>query len=330
MADTRIDRRELLLGAGGAALAAGTMASPALAGGRKRPGPWHDRGHGRHGKISREHISIQLYTLRDQLADDLDGTLAALAQIGYRKVEHAGFAGRTAAEFRDALRRAGLRASSGHHEVPQPWDEAAWRAQVADAVTLGQRYIVTPISPATFNPDGSVDGLKTVAAWKAYAADLNRAGAIARRAGLRFGFHNHFWEFAALEDDSPLVGFDIMLSDTDPRLVHFELDLYWAWYAHRDPVQLLAYAGHRIRQFHVKDMTYGANHQATFADPGTGVIDFERIFRAAGGPIEYIVERDDAGAAALNTAKVGFEFLAGKRRHPKPAPKPKPKRGPKR
>ena len=130
-------------------------------------------------------------------------------------------------------------------------------------------------------------------------------------AGLRFGFHNHFWEFAGLEDDTPLVGYDILLAETDPRLVHFELDLYWAWFAHRDPVHLLAYAGDRIHQFHVKDMRY-VDHKATFADLGTGVIDFARIFRAAGNPREheYIIERDDAGAAALTTARVGFEFLS--------------------
>ena len=310
MSETGIDRRGLLVGAGGAALAAGSWVTPALARGGRKPKGHH--GHGGHGSIGRENISIQLYTLRDQLTADLDGTLKALARIGYRKVEHAGFAGKTAAEFKAALRRAGLKATSGHQAIPQPWDEAAWRKQVADAVTIGQRYIVTPVSPATFSPTAPpVSNLKTLAAWKAYAADLNRAGAIARQSGLRFGFHNHNWEFAPLEDDTPLVGFDVLLSDTDPRLVHFELDLYWAWVAHRDPVHLLAYAGDRIRQFHVKDMKFGANHAPTFADPGTGVIDFARIFRAAGDPREheYIVERDDAGAAALNTAKVGFDYL---------------------
>ena len=93
--------------------------------------------------------------------------------------------------------------------------------------------------------------------------------------------------------------------------MHFEVDLYWAWFAHRDPVGLLAQIGDRITQFHVKDMQY-VNHAATFADAGTGVIDFARIFKAAGDPRqhEYIIERDDAGAAALTTAKVGFDFLS--------------------
>ena len=221
----------------------------------------------------------------------------------------------TAAQFKAALRKYGLKATSGHQGIPQPWDEAAWRKQVADAVTVGQRNIVNPASPITyFPPDGNlanIKGLATSTAWKAYAADLNKAGAIARQSGLKFGFHNHFWEWLPLEDDTPLTGFDILIAETDPRLVHFEVDLYWAWFAHRDPVGLLAQVGERILQFHVKDMQY-INHAATFADAGTGVIDFARIFRAAGSPggHEYIIERDDAGANALQTAQVGYDFLS--------------------
>jgi sugar phosphate isomerase/epimerase len=309
-----IDRRGLLAGAG-AAIAATTLgAGPAFArgGGHGQHQGHGGHDHGGHGSIPREQISIQLYTLRDL---PLEQQLKGLADIGYKTVEHAGFGTLTAAQFKDQLRKYGLKATSGHQGIPQPWDEAAWRKQVADAVTIGQRYIVNPASPITyFPPDGNlanIKGLTTTAAWKAYAADLNKAGAIARQSGLRFGFHNHFWEWSALEDDTPLVGFDILLSDLDPRLVHFEVDLYWAWFAHRDPVQLLAVLGDRIKQFHVKDMKF-VNHAATFADDGTGVIDFARIFRAAGNPRdhEYIVERDDAGAAALTTAQVGYDFLS--------------------
>ncbi len=304
-----IDRRSLLAGAGAALAASAVGASPALGHGRKG----HGHGdHGGRGSIPRENISIQLYTLRTL---PLEEQLKGLAQIGYKTVEHAGFGDLTAAQFKAALRKYGLKATSGHQGIPQPWDEAAWRKQVADAVTVGQRNIVNPASPITFfPPDGNlanIRGLQTSTEWKAYAADLNKAGAIARQSGLKFGFHNHFWEFSALTDDTPLTGFDILVAELDPRLVHFEVDLYWAWFAHRDPVGLLAQLGDRITQFHVKDMQY-VNHAATFADAGTGVIDFARIFKAAGDPRqhEYIIERDDAGAAALTTAKVGFDFLS--------------------
>ena len=91
---------------------------------------------------------------------------------------------------------------------------------------------------------------------------------------------------------------------------------------HRDPVHLLAYAGERIRQFHVKDLKYNGT-TPTFADVGTGVIDFARIFKAAGNPREheYIVERDDAGTAALQTAKAGFDYLSKLRFRRWPGPR---------
>ena len=293
-------------------VAATAAAVPALAGLSAMPALAHEqRGRGR--SIPRENISIQLYTLRELAA--LEPKLQALAAMGYRTVEHAGFGGLTAAQFRAALQQSGLRATSGHQSIPQPWNETTWYQTVADAVAIGQKYIVTPLSPITFFPtDGDaskIKGLTTVAAWQQFAEDLNRAGAIARAAGLRFGFHNHFWEFSALDEDTPRVGFDILLAETEARLVHFELDLYWTWFAHRDPVHLLAYAGERIRQFHVKDMRY-VDRKPTFADVGTGVIDFARIFKAAGDTHdhEYIVERDDAGINALNTARVGFEYLS--------------------
>src|SRR3954469_7036490 len=135
MRDDGFDRRKFLAGAaaGSAALTFGV--APALAGGR---GKGHSHGHGHGGgSIPREKISIQLYTLRDQMAADAAGTLKTLARIGYRTVEHAGFVGRTAAEFKLLLQRAGLRATSGHQGIPQPFDAAAWQAQINDARVIG-------------------------------------------------------------------------------------------------------------------------------------------------------------------------------------------------
>ena len=112
----------------------GVSATPAL-----RP-----RGESRGHSIPRENISIQLYTLRNL---SLEATLQGLAAIGYRKVEHAGFGTRTAAEFRAALQQAGLRATSGHQAIPQPWNDSAWYQQVADAVAVGpalHRHAVEP------------------------------------------------------------------------------------------------------------------------------------------------------------------------------------------
>jgi sugar phosphate isomerase/epimerase len=256
-------------------------------------------------------ISIQLYTLRNQLAADFTGTLAALAAIGYRRVEHAGFVGRSVTEFKAALDAVGIWASSGHVGIPQPFDAAAWEASLQDALTLRSRYIVNPFFGINF---GTGEVVRDRATWAAFAHDLNRAGRMARSVGLRLGYHNHNWEFFRLTDDPSRTAYDVLIEETDPRYVHFEMDLFWVTRGARDPVDLLRRLDGRVRQFHVKDMNLGGS----FEDPGKGLIDFPRIFRTQRVD-EYIVERDDAGspprspADALVTAKVGYDYLRGVR-----------------
>jgi len=315
--------RRRLLGVA-AAGAAGTVAMTAL--GPAGAAAAHEDGQDRHGgdrRVPVDNISIQLYTLRDLLAADLDGTLGGLAEIGFQKVEHAGVpAGLTVKQFRDKLRSHGLRSTSGHNTPPTTvgagvpallsFDPAKWAKVLEDASTLGQKTVnlsvvgFTAYDPAT----GKLSGLDTAADWLAFCQILNRAGRMAHEAGLGFGLHNHFWEWLPLKD-SPKVGSDILIAETDPRYIHFEVDLYWAWYAHRDPVQLVDMLQDRISQFHVKDMRWTSTG-GTFTDPGAGIIDFQRIFAAkTASPraTEYIIERDDAGAAALTTARVGFTYL---------------------
>ena len=304
----RLSRRGFLRTAAATAAVVGTssaLAAPALA--REESGG--SRGGGRH-RVPPNQISIQLFTLRDQLAIDLEGTLAALAEIGYTRVEHAGFVGRTVEEFKAALDAAGLRATSGHVQIPQPFDPAAWSASLADANTLGSKYIVHPFFGIDF---GTGEVVRETAPWRAFARDLNRAGRMARDAGLKLGYHNHNWEFFRLTDNPSRTAYDVLTDTTDPDLVHLELDLFWATRGARDPVDLIHQNRGRVLQYHVKDM----NQAGSFEDPGQGLIDFARIFRHSdeAGVREYIVERDDAGTAprepadALDTARVGYQFL---------------------
>jgi len=267
-------------------------------------------GHGGSGgthRVPPGKISIQLYTLRDQLAADFTGTLAALAAIGYRRVEHAGFVGRSVTEFKAALDAVGIWASSGHVAIPQPFDAAAWQASLRDALTLRSRYIVHPFFGIDF---GTGVVVRDRATWAAFAHDLNRAGRMARSVGLRLGYHNHNWEFFRLTDDPSRTAYDVLIEETDPRYVHFEMDLFWVTRGARDPVDLLRRLDGRVRQYHVKDL----NQAGSFEDPGKGLIDFPRIFRTHQVD-EYIIERDDAGTAprspadALITAEVGYDYL---------------------
>lgn len=281
------------------AAAASTGATTGATTGTTRPTERH---------VPADQISIQLYTVRDILARDPRGTIAALRNIGYQKVEVAGTAGFAAADFRALLDAHGIQATSAHLGIPQPFNAAAWNASLATARTLGCQYVVHPFFG--INLWGPI---RDAAVWTAFAQDLNRAGALARAAGLEFGYHNHQFEFLPLSDGSGRRPFDLITSITDRRLVHLQLDIYWSWRGAADPLDLVRANAGRVRQFHVKDM----NVDSGFADPGTGLIDFGRTFAAAptAGAQEFIVERDDAGtpprspADALRTAAVGYEFL---------------------
>ena len=303
-----VDRRNFLRGVAATAAVAtvggpAALVTPALAaeGGRK------DK-----DSVPLDQISIQLFTLRDQLAiERFEGTIAALHAIGYTRVEHAGFVGRTAAQFKAVLDANNIVSTSGHVLIPQPFNPDAWSASLADANLLGSTYIVHPFFGINF---GTGEVTRTTLPWRAFAHDLNLAGIMAQDAGLQLGYHNHNWEFFRLTDDPSRTAFDVLADETDPDLVHLELDLFWVTRGARDPVDIIEQNKGRILQYHVKDM----NQAGSFTDPGEGLIDFARIFENSkkAGAVEYIVERDDAGspprlpADALTTAKVGYDFLA--------------------
>src|SRR6185503_11183600 len=166
-----LNRRQLL----GAAAVAGAATTLAI------PGAASATGGGTLHRVPRDQISVQLYTLRDQLGIDLEGSLAELAEIGYTRVEHAGFVGRTAAQFRAALDNAGLRATSGHVGIPQPWNADTWKRSLEDAAIVGNKFIVHP-----FFGQGPAGPIRDGAVYRAFADDLNKAGQLARRAGLSF------------------------------------------------------------------------------------------------------------------------------------------------
>lgn len=277
----------MLRGAAGAALAVG--AAGAL------PGVASAEGAGRGGRrglrVPKDKISIQLYTLRSILETDLEGTLDALADIGYRKVELAGTYGRSATEFRKLLDARRIKATSTHVGIDGDIDQA-----IADAKILGNRR--SNVAWANFG---------TVAEWEAFADRLEAAGKAYRRAGIGFGYHNHNQEFQTIDGVRP---FDVLARRTSRRNVSFEMDLYWVVVGEADPVREFYRNAGRIKQYHVKDRAPDGG----FADLGEGTIDFRRIFRAT-WPLEveeYIVENDQP-VDALKCAETGYNYLANLR-----------------
>ncbi|TDD05105.1 sugar phosphate isomerase/epimerase [Nonomuraea deserti] len=285
-------RRSLLaagLGLGTAAIAG--AAAPAAA------TPPH---HHRRRRIPPGQISMQLWTVRDDLAQDYDATLTYLAEIGYPKVELAlGYFGRTAKQLREFLDGLGIRSTSSHDDISA--DDAGLETKIDNALTLGQSFMVVPY----LNSDSEDQ-------WKAWAERMNVEAAAAREAGLRYGYHNHAHEFTT-DLGGGRTPWDVLTSELDPRLVHLEIDLYWAVTGGvgrgvRDPVRftldVIRRAPQRVLQFHVKDRHLDGD----MADLGTGTIDFRRIFDRH-RVIEYIVENDTPDVTPRRTSEVGYRYL---------------------
>ncbi|MFG2064886.1 sugar phosphate isomerase/epimerase [Micromonospora sp. NPDC048871] len=311
-----MDRRGLLRGslavAAGVGLAAsGATAATAGPGHGHGHGPGHGHGHG-HGPghpgrrpVPPGLISIQLWTVRDALngAPGYDATLRHLARIGYPRVELAlGYFGRSAGQLRRFLDGIGVKASSSHDGISA--DPAALRQKIQDAVTLGQKYLVVPYLYSESADD-----------WKRWAEQMNTEATAARKAGLRYGYHNHAHEFT-IDLGGGRTPWDILTAELDPKLVHLEIDIYWAvtggiesGAGAADPegftLEVIRRAPQQVLQYHVKD-----RHAADgdMADLGTGMIDFARIFR--GHQVqEYIVENDTPDVTPQQTAEVGYRYL---------------------
>ena len=185
-------------------------------------------------------FGVQLYTLREAMAADVDATLARVAEIGYVEVEFAGLHGVSARGMRAKLDREGLSATSSHvgiDLVRSRWSEALDVAQ-----TLGQKLIVVPSLPSD---ERSAEGLARV------ADDFNHAGEAAAAVGIRFGYHNHAWEFEPLADGR--LPMDLLLDHTEADLVDWQMDVFWAVQGGADPLAQIGRRAGRVRSIHGKD-----------------------------------------------------------------------------
>jgi len=251
--------------------------------------------HGSASGSTLSRIGNQLYTVRRQASADLAGTLAQLAKIGYKEVEFAGYYNHPASEVRALLDQNGLTAPSAH--IGLNLIESSADKTFADAKVVGHQWITVPSLPSGKR--------ETADDWKRLAAQFNAAATKANAAGFRFAFHNHNDIVRKTGDVLPV---DILMKETDPALVSYEMDIYWVVNGGADPLDLLARYPGRFKLFHVKDAMPGADHK--MADVGAGSIDFKSIFaRARGGIEHYFVERDDA-ADPLASAAASFGYLS--------------------
>lgn len=219
--------------------------------------------------------------MREHTSRDFSGTLEGLAQMGYRAVEFAGYGDMTARQMRQTLDRLGMRAMGAH--VPYASLESDRESALEQASTLGCEYVVVPSVPQATR--STADGVKRL------GETFDGWGEAARARGMRFGYHNHAFEFEPMDGGTM---YDLLVASTDPALVAMELDVYWAAYAGRDPLELLRQLGRRARLLHVKDMVEqdGKRIDTPF---GEGIMPWQEIVNAADGAGAewYIVEQDN-------------------------------------
>ncbi|WP_299758651.1 sugar phosphate isomerase/epimerase [uncultured Pontibacter sp.] len=242
-------------------------------------------------KADQKNIGIQLYTLREQLPNDAKGVIGKVAQAGYKEVEtfgystEGGFFGMKPNEFAALLKKHNLTAPSGHFGFDAYISEGKeddLKSYIDAAKAIDMKYIVVPYLGENLRQSASD--------YQHIAARITKAAEACKSAGLQLAYHNHDFEFQQFGDRT---GFDILLTETDPDLVKFELDLYWVVRAGKDPVELFKKDPGRYELWHVKDMDKADSTINT--EIGSGSINFKEIFNHAelAGVKHMLVEQEN-------------------------------------
>jgi len=261
---------------------------------------------------SKRKIGIQLYTLRDVIFKDVEGTLKQVAGWGYQELELFGYRdgkvfGKPVSEFKKMVKDLGMSIPSGHYATglvnpavgPAPVGTLSngWEQAVNDAKILGQEYMLVAYLQK--------DERKTLDDYKKVCELINKNAEVCKKSGIKIGYHNHDFEFDPIDGQVP---YELMMKELDPN-VSMELDLYWTIYANHDPLKLIAQYPGRFNQWHVKDMR--KDDRKLNADVGTGSIDFKAIFAKANeaGLKHFYIEHDTFPVSSIESVKADAQNI---------------------
>jgi sugar phosphate isomerase/epimerase len=247
--------------------------------------------------------------LRESLPKDVKSVLEQVAKAGFKEVEtygytiKEGFFGTTPKDFKNILNDNGLKAPSGHYDFSALMKDNNYdflKASIETASILGSEYIVVPWFAPELRGTSADD-------YKKIAQKINKAGVLCKEAGLKIAYHNHDFEFEKFENTT---GFEVLLNETDKKLVDFELDLYWVVRAGYDPLQLFKENSGRFTMWHVKDMEKTKPEWNT--EIGNGRIDFKAIFaqaKVSGMKHFYVEQETNYTPNPIESVKTSFNYI---------------------
>ncbi|UFH45791.1 sugar phosphate isomerase/epimerase [Flavobacterium galactosidilyticum] len=238
----------------------------------------------------KKNIGLQLYSLRASFPKDVKGVLEQVAKAGFTEVETYGYSVKNGffdtpvKEFKTILSANGLKNPSGHYDLGsllKDGNTEVLKNTIEAANLLGNKYITIPWL------DDSIR--KTADDYKKIAENMNLAAVVCKESGLKLAYHNHAFEFTTFGQTN---GYEILLNETDKKLVDFELDLYWVERSGNNPLHLFKEHPGRFSMWHVKDMD--KNNQDWNTEIGKGAIDFKAIFAEAklSGMKHFFVEQE--------------------------------------
>lgn len=253
-------------------------------------------------------LGVQLYTVRDLMAKDFEGTLAKVASAGYKEVEFAGYFDRKAQDVRMILDHHGLTAPSTHVDYPSLSDDKLAKL-IEDSHTIGHQFMVNPWIDEQMRKEPDI--------WKRVAATFNRAGETTKKAGIQFAYHNHHFEFVPQNGTRPI---ETILTECDPKLVKIEMDLCWTTVAGADPLTYFKRYPGRFPLVHVKGLKRVPDGDPPvpfdkaipqITDVGNNdIINWKRIFgRSKQAGIQHYFVEHDAPAAPIESIERSAKYL---------------------
>jgi sugar phosphate isomerase/epimerase len=244
-------------------------------------------------------FGIQLWTVKNALAKDPQGVLKQLSGDGYKQIESfegakGMFWGMSNTDFKKYMDDLGMAIISSHCNINKDFEKKA-----DEAAAIGMKYLLCP----------AIGAPKTMDDAKKITSQFNKCGEICKKAGIRFGYHNHDHDFKMVDNQSTL---DVYIQNTDPSLVDYEMDIYWVITANQDPEAWLKKYKNRFRLCHIKDRIKNAAEKDASCILGEGSIDFAKIVKIAkdNGMQYYIVEQERYdNSTEMDSAKADAAYL---------------------